>query len=200
MSKWIGVFLILFLSISSCARKEEQNSIEQNSLEHASAGASESSKEKTDVKSNKAITLKKDAERKQSTHESSSPDFLPIHSNTILPDDFKIGALQDIQDEIGDEQKIISAVRSFLELLCSGEINSEYLIPVKKEELSRFLNHHIKQNLIIRSFRIGIITIQENTAWMNIRLFSDIGITEGELYLSYDNRKWYISDIQIAFE
>ena len=185
--------LLVVLAVSSCGRSK-------------AATPDESPASEKQVGPKKEITLRKE----ESTPELPPPrvgtaqNLLPLESSTHIPEDFKIGSLQDTMESDRDLMLISERVMGFLNSLKSAELVKEHLLPSKREELSRFLNFYLEQDLYPQDFRIGTATISERaglrSARLNVRLFGSIGVTEGELYLSIEDQKWYISDIQVGFE
>lgn len=209
MSKWIAVLVILLLAMPSCSKKQIREEAPEEPTPTPSA-TQEIAQKGREVKPKSEITLKKEArkitESTDAQKPDASPNFLALRSGKrTLPDDFKIGALQDILEGSRNQLEITSVAQKFLKALCSGKIEEQSLLPTKRKELSRFLSYYIEQDMIPRRFRIGRLTIQDETdlnneVWMNVRLFGMIGVAEGELYLYKNEGKWYISDIQIGFE
>ncbi len=136
--------------------------------------------------------------------------LLLITERRTLPEDFKIGRLQDILEGSRDQKGIISAAQKFLEALAKGKIEEDSLLQSKRERISHSLSYFIEQKILLKSYRLGHVSLQEeetsdgsgigNSASMNIRLFGEVGVSEGELYFSRHDMKWYIEDILISLE
>ena len=83
-------------------------------------------------------------------------------------------------------------------------MTAELLVPELREEIAGSLAFYLEQGLRPISHRLGAMSLQENetngrTAWMKVRLFGDIGVSQGDLYLSQREGKWYVSDLQVNF-
>ncbi len=181
------------LVVSSCARSRI-------------ASPAENSDPEKHLGPKREITLRKEEStpRLPAPRVGTAQNLLPLESSAHIPEDFKIGSLQDTMESDRDLMLISERVMGFLNSLKSAELVNEQLLPSKREELSRFLNFYLEQDLYPLDFRMGTTAISvrdgQKSARLNVRLFGAIGVTEGELYLSMEDQKWYISDIQVGFE
>jgi hypothetical protein len=170
---------------------------ETSRQDSATAPAGESQPE-----TRREITLEKQSQPAQSfaASRAQGSDLLPLHGSRILPEDFKIGSLQELLVLTRSNTAITEPVVAFLDTLRTGEIEAELLLPESRIALNRSLTHHLDQGRRISDYRLGSITLEDQNAWMNIRLFGSTGVSEGELYLSFSEGKWYISDVQIDWQ
>lgn len=198
---------LLFLLFSCNKEKSEKapsDPSEKQQLQQQTTQQTES-RQQTEVRSNKEITLKRVAVQKTEIAAEINlrgKDTLLYRrqGSRIIPEDFKIGPLQDNFDP-GNNKDLTLIIDQFLKILTRGKIEEDLLIPSDRTELSRFLAYHIGRGLIPRSYRFGSINLDDpSVARANVRLFSEIGVSEGEIYLAKEHGIWYISDLQIAFE
>jgi len=196
--------LTLLLLLFSC-NKERSKKIPSDPSEKEQQTVQQTEKQQAADRSNKEITLQRVAEQKaESAAEINlkGKDALLYRrqGSRIIPEDFKIGPLQDSLDP-GKKKDLALIMEQFLKSLTQGEIEEDLLIPSDRTELSRFLAYHIDRGLIPRSYRFGSINLDDPAlARANVRLFSETGVSEGEIYLTKEGSLWYITDLQIAFE
>ncbi len=195
----IAGLTLLFLLFSCNKERSEKAPSDHSEKEQ------QQTTQQTEVRSNKEITLKRVAVEEAETAAEinlKGKDTLLYRrqGSRIIPEDFKIGPLQDNLDP-GNKKDLTFIIDQFLKTLTRGGIEEDLLIPSDRTELSRFLAYHIGKDLIPRSCRFGLINLDDpSVARANVRLFSEIGVSEGEIYLAKEHGIWYISDLQIAFE
>ncbi len=198
---------LLFLLFSCNKERSEKTPADPSEKERQTVRQVTEQPEKQQAadRSNKEITLTRVAEQKAESavaiHLKGKETLLYRRQGSrIIPEDFKIGPLQDIFDP-GNKKGITLIMEQFLKSLTRGEIEEDLLIPSNRTELSRFLGYHIGRGLIPRSYRFGSINLYDPAlARANVRLFSSTGVSEGEIYLTKEEGLWYITDLQIAFE
>ena len=133
-----------------------------------------------------------------------------VPENSLLPEDFHIGKLYNKGDTSQDAVLIGSTISDFFTSMKNKTIKQSLLYqekPSKEEEsensgyeLDRLLTFHIENNNIPQTYRIGAITIENtDTAHAIVRVYGKKGVTNGEIYLIKEQKKWYISDMQINF-
>jgi hypothetical protein len=122
--------------------------------------------------------------------------FLPLaFAVRILPEDFAIGALPGTA---GSEDAILGKVDEFIQALARREIKENLLLQERQRLLTSSLTHPLSQIPSITSYRIGRTQIlEEGRISARVRLFSTVGVTEGEIYLNHEQSGWLISDVQI---
>jgi len=196
--------LTLFFLLFSCSKdRSEKPPPDPSGKEQQTVQQTE--KQQAADRPNKEITLKRVAEPKaegavQINLKGKEALLYHRQSSRIIPEDFKIGPLQDNLDP-GNKKGLTIIMEQFLKGLTRGEIEEDLLIPSDRTELSRFLAYHIGRGLIPRSYRFGSINLDDPAlARTNVRLFSGTGVSEGEVYLAKEDGLWYITDLQIAFE
>jgi len=199
----IAGLTLLFL-LFSC-NKERSEKTGPSEKEQQTVQLIEKQQQQSADRPNKEITLKRVAEPKaddavQINLKGKEALLYRRQSSCIIPEDFKIGPLQDNLDP-GNKKGLTIIMEQFLKSLTRGEIEEDLLIPPDRTELSRFLAYHIGRDLIPRSYRFGSINLDDPAlARTNVRLFSETGVSEGEIYLAKEDGLWYITDLQIAFE
>lgn len=206
--------MILLLALSFCTRKRE--SAPEDSPAKTSTG-----QRNTQIKPKREITLTKEESKDQTSteiHKTGETHFmLPLpQEKRTLPEDFKIGALEDILAGSKDRQELISVVHRFFNSLAQGRIDSDSILRADRERICRSLAYYVERNIVPETYRLGRIAMPEEAgnsadridgdyspqdeARLNIRLFGKDGVSEGELYLAKADGRWYIADIQISFE
>jgi hypothetical protein len=118
-------------------------------------------------------------------------------TNHILPEDFLIGPLQGDHDTDRDSEEIVEKVTQFFSSLGEKKIDSLQLHPDWRTIITRSLTIPQEEYAGFNHFRLGAIMSQETSARMNVRLFTETGRTEGEVFLEKEGGTWYISDVQI---
>jgi hypothetical protein len=204
--KFYAVFagLTLFFLLFSC-NKERSEKTPSDPSEKEQQIVLQTEKQQAADRSNKEITLKRVTDQKAESAveinlKGKEALLYRRQGSRIIPEDFKIGPLQDSLDP-GNKKGLTLIIEQFLKSLTRGEIEEDLLIPSDRTELSRFLAYHIGRGLIPRSYRFGSINLDDPTlARANVRLFSETGVSEGEIYLTKEDGLWYITDLQIAFE
>jgi hypothetical protein len=130
--------------------------------------------------------------------------LLPLGGPALLPEDFRIGPLEDRLTAGGAEQKILKAAAGFLDALVSGTFAEAIVLPEKRPDLRRSLAYYIEEGLVPATYRLGAIYLEQGpstpeSASLNLRLYGSPGVAEGEMYLSLREGTWYVTDIQAGF-
>lgn len=209
MWKWVALLLLTLLLAGACARRgraEDGAEARDGGAGRASSGG--------EVLPTREITLQREnapGARAASAGAKEPPPpggpaarLLPLRGPAVLPEDFRVGPLEDRLSPGGTEQQILKASESFLEALASGRFEQEAVLPESREELGRSLGYYIEEGLVPTGYRLGRIFFEEapappESAWMNLRLYGSAGIAEGEMYLAASGGRWYVADIQAAF-
>jgi hypothetical protein len=209
------LLIILLLSTGSCTRKDDQT--EAKTQETPRPSERSDAGDTGEVVSKREITLTETKPAAQAqpavTEQPEQQRLLVLESSQVLPEDFKIGSLANLEGIDRSTQEMVSVATRFLNGLQEGNVVIETLHDSVREELTNSINYYLNQELIPITYRIGAITTQsqqgndenppvdqDKTAWMNIRLFGSPGVCEGELYLENSGGRWYISDLQTNFE
>jgi hypothetical protein len=88
------------------------------------------------------------------------------------------------------------AVR-FLAGLAEGKVPDAELLPERREELSRSLQHYLDRGLLPSRYRLGPWSeLEDGSLRCRLRLFGDPGAGSGELYLAVAEGRWYVTDLQ----
>jgi len=199
----IASLTLLFLLFSCNKERSEKTPSDPSDKKQQTVQQTE--KQQAANRPNIEITLKRVAEQKaesavQINLKGKEALLYRRQGSRIIPEDFKIGPLQDSLDP-GNKKGLTLIMEQFLKSLTQGEIEEDLLIPSARTELSRFLAYHIGRGLIPRSYRFGSINLDDPAlARANVRLFSGTGVSEGEIYMTKEDGLWYITDLQIAFE
>lgn len=128
--------------------------------------------------------------------------LLPLgRGSRILPEDFKIGVLGDTQAGDSDERQAMAASASFLSRLSAGKVEQSLLAAPAEGRISDMLDFSIRRGDVPRAFRIGTPKKHESgEISASVRLFSDVGSTEGEISLDRSGGHWLVSDLQISLD
>ncbi len=115
----------------------------------------------------------------------------------FVPEDFRIGPLQayDASGEIG---RILQLARDFFGQLAKGVIEERLIHPDWLDVLKQNLGFHVERGRVPIRVRIGRVEIADE-AKANIRMYSEKGRAEGEIFFDTLDGSWYISDIQADF-
>ena len=118
----------------------------------------------------------------------------------FIPEDFRIGMLQDNFVTNRTVLASLMTINRFLSSFTGGEIERKLLYPPKRPQLIRTITYQIEKGYAATETRVGILNFESGTAYAKIRFFSPSGTAEGEIYLTEEKGTWFISDIQIAFQ
>ncbi len=121
----------------------------------------------------------------------------------LLPEDFDIGPLGDRVGGSRTERMARAVAIRFLTGLAGGKVPDVELLPERREELSRSLQHYLDRKLLPSRYRLGpLIELEDGSLRCRLRLFgsgvagSAPGSGSGELYLSIADGRWYVADLQ----
>jgi hypothetical protein len=206
VTKWpLAVLVLLSALAASCSRSREAAPSGAARSQQRQAAAEPSGQ----VRPSREITLQPQrpsaAEPAATAATGQEQRVLPLPGPAVLPEDFRIGPLEDPLSADAGKRGILTVAEAFLRGLESGKVASETLLPERRAELERSLSYYLEQKLIPQGHRLGVLSIHrpadgQATAWMNLRLLGSPGTSAGELYLSEQQGRWYVSDIQIGFE
>jgi hypothetical protein len=125
--------------------------------------------------------------------------LLALPAAPVLPEDFKIGQLEDLLQADKSLRGATSAARSFLDALVGGKVDSDLIEPGRREDLARSLAYYLAAGDHPEAYRLGTLETAKgdpDEAWLNLRLFGSPGRTEGQLYLKRASQRWYVLDLQ----
>ncbi|MBN1836115.1 MAG: hypothetical protein JW820_09715 [Spirochaetales bacterium] len=227
MSKWVALLLMSLLLAGACAKRgptgrggapgdsPEGAARPTEAAARTATGGSDraGTPEGGEVLPRREITLQKSNEPGAGEPGDSpgpaapgGPEgrLLPLRGSAVLPEDFRIGPLEDRLAPSGAKQQILGVAASFLETLGDGSFPTDAVLPEGREELRRSLAYYIEQDLVPVRYRLGTIDFPEEaqdaeSACLNLRLYGSPGIAEGELYLSVFAGRWYVADVQAGF-
>jgi hypothetical protein len=125
-------------------------------------------------------------------------DFLLVRMELpgIVPEDMVIGGLQDRYVERMETRAVYETIDTFLQSLTEAEIESSTLHPEWEPTVTRALSFFTTKGIVPDHFRIGEIHIGEGSSHANIRLLTEYGRAEGEIYLEPADAEWMITDVQ----
>lgn len=125
--------------------------------------------------------------------------LLALPSPGLPPADFELGPLADLLAASRPEREGLNAAGRFLDGLAKGKVPEEELLPERREELARSLRYYLDRRLLPSSHRLGQYSAEDGGARVKVRLLSKAGESRGELYLSRQEGRWYVSDVQAGF-
>ena len=216
-----SIFISLFILIGCAPKKKEdqtipeKNEVVKNKQEEIKPLDKNKEKEKILSQANSDAALELEEEKTFTLKEVDEPvikssytigsqkylTLLPqIPGNLILPEDFHIGRLHDKGDSSENASMIEKTISDFFNSMKMKKISENLLSGGKESEFMRILTFHIDNNNVPQEFRIGTITIDNiDTASAIVRIFGKTGVTNGEIYLTKSENKWFISDMQVNF-
>ena len=197
MTRWWPAALLL-LALAACAPRKEGAS-------QAAAGARPAPEAGAAVQPKKEITLsQKPATARAAPVPVPLEQTLPaLPSPARLPEDFDLGPLADRIGGSREERQAVAAAERFLDVLATGKVPAEDLLPELREELSASLTYYLDQGFRPASHRLGALTLEtegggDRSAWFKVRLTGNPGSSSGELYLKLREGRWYVSDVQVG--
>ena len=81
-----------------------------------------------------------------------------------LPEDFKIGLLQDQLYGYGEQSELLATVRDFFDALIQARIPAEALLPETARALSGYLTFYLDREIIPTGYRLGSIEYSSSSA------------------------------------
>ena len=180
---------------------EENKAIENNNIDISLENIVNSNIKTTEKDSND-IELDqvsdKDLEKDLQNSSYKNHEFLPYNINSNLyPEDYKIGNLYNPNESTIENRSIAEIIINFLNTLKNKKIKQENLLSKAVIKLKALFQNILDGKINFLSYRIGTMTTEEETSRVNIRLWSPLSTTEGEVYLIKTNNRWYIEDFQI---
>ncbi len=203
------ILLIIFSSIASCTKKGSTTpkaNFQPTTEKRTKEKTSEIKSKQPETSKKNIITLGETKGSKKST-ETSNVEYIGGGTNFlkdragdfIIPEDFKIGKLQKKFDLDKTTYIQYEVIKKFLDSLKHGKVNKGIIEPVERESMVKLINYHLKAHQIPIFYRIGKIVTNNNLITANVRLIGKVGSTEGQVYLTSENKKWFIRNIQINF-
>lgn len=118
-----------------------------------------------------------------------------------VPDDFKIGPLEDYYSKNAERRAILSRVDLFCLALTKNELKDDLLDGQNRSLLVESLKYYLKKEIIPGEYRIGLVHINEDgSSHVPVRLLSNRGVSEGDIYLVKRENVWLITDIQVDLQ
>jgi hypothetical protein len=114
----------------------------------------------------------------------------------LMPEDFRIGPLQDTITGDVDARRAAAIVAGFLRELANGQVATDLVEESQSTGLQRSLAPLLADGNRPRFARIGRVRVDQETARANVRLFA-AGRVEGEVYLDRTTAGWRIADFQV---
>jgi len=225
MKRLLFLLLLFLLSLSFCARTRrtgdsetttETRRAESRPVEEGAAKQSrDEAVSKREIKPKSRQPEPSAQPQASNLKQTEEQRLLPLGSDAVQPEDFKIGLLAGLVETSRNEREIIKVTKRFLDGLREGRVLTDTLESSIAEELQSSIQYYLDKDLLPQEYRIGAITTtskqqpvgesttnpgEKTTAWMNVRFFGSPGVSEGEIYLADITGRWYVSDLQIDFE
>jgi len=201
--------MILLLLLSACSRREEEGRTALRAPAVKEAGSPPGRAENT-PRQEEAPALPPLTPAKQ------EHVMLPLgRRNRALPEDFKIGLLEDRLAGYREQTELLTTVSAFLEDLTRADILSDALLPESARSLSRHLLFYLDRGIVPTGYRLGTIAYfppsrasgeTPREARLGVRLFKQEpdapaqAASEGVFYLEKQDERWLIADLQIDFQ
>lgn len=123
-----------------------------------------------------------------------------ITQKRIVPEDFLIGPLENLQSSDYRTSLILKTANTFFKDLRIGTLNEECIHPSALLLISSSFNFYLEEEAVPDFVRIGKAEITGKSARINLRFYRDKGVTDGEMILEEtetdDGKKWLITDFQ----
>lgn len=118
----------------------------------------------------------------------------------LMPEDFKIGPLQDGVSATRDYIRAIGTIRAFLDGLAKKKIDDALVIPAVRAEIKSVISYPLSQGYVPERYRIGKISFErDDEIRAGLRLYRGEGITTGEIYVKKIEDAWLVKDLQAGF-
>jgi len=118
-----------------------------------------------------------------------------------VPEDFQIGPLGDPKAADADLRAALQTATSFLTQLIQGTVDRSLLSADSADSVSDTVSFGLKRGDTPVSVRVGAPNAHENgEITAAVRLFSAVGVTEGEIYLVRSAKQWLVDDLQINLD
>ena len=199
-----GLIIIpLLLIIVSCFPKKNLSEAEmQNSGQIPTSDQSrgEFNREENKVELQR-VDVKKEIRNEEAERAISRTMIKAPFAKRIVPDDFLIGPLQDLNDQNAIDRSVIKTVEEFCAALMAGRLLTDRIDEINRTLLGFSLSYFLDNDILPRSYRLGVIDFSNpEECRVPVRLLSDNGSAEGEFYLEKKNEVWLISDIQVNLQ
>lgn len=137
----------------------------------------------------------------QASERESNAFFSQSFVKRSVPDDFKIGPLEDYYSKNAERRAILSRVDLFCLALTKNELKDDLLDGQNRSLLVESLKYYLKKEIIPGEYRIGLVHINEDgSSHVPVRLLSNRGVSEGDIYLVKRENVWLITDIQVDLQ
>jgi len=182
----------------ACYPKKTSSSDDKSNSNESSVGEKAGNSRAT-------LQLAEKGEQKNSAIQVSERESKVFFSQSFVkrsvPDDFKIGPLEDYYSKNAERRAILSQVDLFCLALTKNELKDNLLDAQNRSLLVESLRHYLKREIVPGDYRIGLIQINEDgSSHVPVRLFSNRGVSEGDIYLEKREKTWLITDIQVDLQ
>lgn len=117
----------------------------------------------------------------------------------VLPEDFKIGPLGDVQAADQGQEQAMQAAGQFLTALAGGKVDKDLIAEDARDSMAGTLGFGLSRGDTPKSWRLGRPrTRADGEVTAAVRLFGRQGTSEGEIYVARSGSRWLVSDLQIS--
>ncbi len=147
-----------------------------------------------------AIVLQPQAGATPSKGLASAGSLLAVgRDGRVLPEDFKIGPLGDVQAADKGQEQAVQAAGQFLTALAGGKVDKDLISEDARDSMAGTLGFGLSRGDTPKSWRLGRPrTRADGEVTAAVRLFGQKGTSEGEIYVARTGSKWLVSDLQIS--
>lgn len=165
-----------------------------------------SSDEPAPKESEKAFELQRAEQPEKKTGDSifvqASHPMIPFGiADRVLPEDFKIGSLQDTVVSEGRDAAVLAILTVFAEKLLKREIHADSFDEEKKMLLRNSLQYYVENRMMPDDIRFGVIRYDAaGNGYLAVRLLTGKGRSTGEIFVGRRDERWYITDLQLDLQ
>jgi hypothetical protein len=184
--------------VFSCSPKKTNKSDAKSNSNEISAGENTGNRRST-------LQLAEKGEQKDSAIQTAERDSKVFFSQGFVkrrvPDDFKIGPMEDYYGKNAERRTILSQVDLFCLGLTNNELIDSLLDAQNRSLLVESLQYYLNKEIMPGRYRIGLVQINEDgSSHVPVRLLSNRGGSEGDIYLVKREDTWLITDIQVDLQ
>ncbi|WP_455382950.1 hypothetical protein [Salinispira pacifica] len=118
----------------------------------------------------------------------------------VVPDDSRIGPLQNRYVTDAETRSIYRLVDRFLAALAADRVEAEAILPDNRPFVLRRMSADLSAGHLPESWRIGQILFPDDlTAHLRVLIAGNPGSAAGDIYVEKSAGQWYISGVQVDF-
>jgi hypothetical protein len=133
-------------------------------------------------------------------YKQSSPFLQYQTAASILPEDFKIGKMENLNTPDVRKQGILSVLRKFMDKFMKGEMAEDLINKDDSLKITHTLKAVFEEKTLPVRYRIAEIQdTGDPVIAIRLRFWGEKNSVEGDVYLVQSEGKWYITDIIANF-